>query len=215
MPKEPVDNWRPPSHHHQNEPRWEYSVRWGDLSTHDDDLWKLREYSFVQRWRYEVDKRRSRSRSRSRSSSRPKNKNKIRVIKCRMPLLIKGGGTLNFESSKGALVVPHYVGRKMTFYAIQENEMKASSFANTLVMISFSVASGLLTLGIGIRIEAQFQNTISPTGLVLDGFVAPGLWIASLIGYVVGGLALHYRSSIIRTIKRESVVTQSQGGLSV
>ncbi len=122
-----------------------------------------------------------------------------------------GGGDLNFQSSQGALITPHYVARKMTFYAIQENEIKASSFANTLAMIAFSFASGLLTLGLGIRIEAQFQETISPAGVVLTEFIAPGLWVVSLIGYVVGALALHYRSSMMRVIKKESTVTKGQG----
>ena len=112
--------------------------------------------------------------------------------------------TLNFESSQGALVVPHYVGRKMTFYAIQENEMKASAFANTLAMVVFSVASGLLTLGMGMWIEAQFQKNLSPVGEVLSAVVAPILWVLSVIGFLVGALALRYRSSLVKDIKAES-----------
>lgn len=120
-------------------------------------------------------------------------------------------GTLHFQSSQGALVVPHYVGRKMTFYAIQENEVKASSFANTLAMVAFSVASGLLTLGLGIWIEAQFQEKVSPAGMVLSDVVSPVLWGLSLIGFVMGALALRYRSSMMRVIKTESTVTKERG----
>ena len=121
-----------------------------------------------------------------------------------------GGTTLKFQPSHGALVTPLYVARTMTFYAVQENEMKAATFTNTLATIAFSVASGLFMLGLGIRIDAQFQKELSPTGLILNDIAAPGLWVGSVVVFFVGVVALCYRRSMMNNIKKESNTTQGQ-----
>lgn len=102
------------------------------------------------------------------------------------------------------MVKPIYVERKVTYYAINEEEMHSLSFSEELRTSLFSIGSALCSIAIGIWTNAVFQEKLSPEAIVLSKFFGPILVLLGIVA-IIGGLKFsRQRSKLIDKIKRES-----------
>ena len=113
---------------------------------------------------------------------------------------------LTTHTAQWSYVQPVYVARSMTFYALPESELRSITFMNTLALVSCSVGSFLLSLGLGIVIGGVFSSDISPTAEALMKVVAPILGVLAVVSYSVGAWALILRKKAIKTIRDDSRV---------
>lgn len=113
------------------------------------------------------------------------------------------------EAGQGSYVQPIYVERKITYYALPENELNSISLMNTLALVFFSVGSFLASLGFGIQIDAAFQKDMTPEAKLLQEVGAPILWSLAAVFGAVGGWAVKQRYGMLKNIRQESRVIQS------
>ncbi len=98
---------------------------------------------------------------------------------------------ISVSSPSGSKIVSVYVGRKVKVFAVHEPELDNISLLNTASLILFSVASFFLSVAArnGLNKEIVIDSTI---------------WV-SLVLYILGGIALFFKKSILKRIKDESV----------
>ena len=86
-----------------------------------------------------------------------------------------------------------------------ENELNQISHLNTLSTIFFSVGSALISIAIGVWVDAAFQTEpISATAEVLKSVVLPIIVVLGVLCYAGGIWQICARKSMLNTIKKES-----------
>lgn len=94
----------------------------------------------------------------------------------------------------------------MRFYALTEDELHTISLMNTLAIVFVSAGSFLFSLGLGLKIDAVFQSEMTAEARILNEFVAPMLFLISLVGFGLGIWALIKRRSLLNKIRDTSKV---------
>lgn len=67
--------------------------------------------------------------------------------------------------------------RSMLFYPVTESELESFGTMNMLTNTLFTIGVGLITLAIGIAVNAGFEEKLSPAGAALTVFVAPAFGV--------------------------------------
>ena len=105
----------------------------------------------------------------------------------------------------GATLRPLYTERSQRMYVIPENELNQISHLNTLSTIFFSVGSALISIAIGVWVDAAFQTEpISATAEVLKSVVLPISVVLGVLCYAGVIWQICARKSMLNTIKKES-----------
>jgi len=90
-------------------------------------------------------------------------------------------------------------------YAVSAHELDTLTYWNTLASVFFSIATGLLTFGVGTWISVWVQpGAWSSNGEVMAKVIFPICVVLAFVFYAIGILTLVVRSSTVKTIKNES-----------
>ncbi|VAW77771.1 hypothetical protein MNBD_GAMMA15-710 [hydrothermal vent metagenome] len=115
-----------------------------------------------------------------------------------------GSNITDLSAIGGGLIKPVYSQRNMKVYSIQESEIKHISGLNLTATIAFSVGSAFFGFSATIWLEAAFNEKLTDKAQVLvDWGPAAGI-VIGVFAFIVGGIALFTRGSILQTIRDES-----------
>lgn len=107
---------------------------------------------------------------------------------------------------QGATLKTVYAKREMKVFAITEPELNTVSILNALSLLSFSVASFLLSLSIDVKIDIPQTEEPQSAGFILFFW---GTAVGAAVCYVLGGIFLWLRRQTIVTIKKQSSSEQA------
>jgi hypothetical protein len=96
----------------------------------------------------------------------------------------------------GATVQSYYARRNMKIFPVADHELDAIMTMNNLHAILLTLASGFISLALGIWVTGMFAKDVTPEGEVLSKF---GAWVLIGLGALCIGLCFWTR------IKRKSI----------
>jgi len=111
----------------------------------------------------------------------------------------------------GATITTVYLGRQVNAYAVFEPEIESFSTLNTIATVAISLASGFISMAIGIEANAAFAKDMTPAGEIMAYFVAPGLVILGVIAGVVAGKSIASRRTAWQAVKAQSKARTQEG----
>ena len=111
---------------------------------------------------------------------------------------------------QGCTVDHEYLGRRMKVYPIQESELKHISGLNHIATVAFSLGAAFFGYALAIILEDVFNVTATPEAKVLVFYAPKLLGILGFAAWVLGGIAIRTRGSILRTIREESYSETSE-----
>ena len=81
----------------------------------------------------------------------------------------------------GSSVVPLYVERQMKIYAVTDSEYSALSTQNNQTTIFSSVGFSVISIAVSIWVNSLFYQEIPPVAYLAKMFVAPAVFVLSLV----------------------------------
>lgn len=108
------------------------------------------------------------------------------------------------QSLGGATLTTKYAGREVRVWAVLDTEVRELSSLNTTAAIYCSVASGLVSLALGIWISAMFSSQLTAEGRVACIALAPVLVVLGVVASFLARNALKRRHGILKDIEVNS-----------